>query len=158
MRRAAKWRQSSSQRGNLSFTSLRRTISQVRNDSYSIEICSTLGGNRVNPPSVWENANSGSGMVTPAGTIFVAKVFNPAKRAFLFIFALGKRIATLEGRVRALETALGTQPADACPFCGERAMRKTQSGALMGDQGRQWWSDVWTCKSCGKSESRRQKL
>lgn len=90
----------------------------------------------------------------------------PAERQLFFhavdwakrVFAIGKRVATLEARVLALEDALGKQPADACHFCGERAMRKTASGHLMGDQGRQWWQDVWTCEKCGKTETRNFKL
>ena len=33
------------------------------------------------------------------------------------------RAATLEARVTALEEALAKQPADVCPYCGERAVR-----------------------------------
>lgn len=73
---------------------------------------------------------------------------NNAKQVFEF----GKRIATLEERVTALEEALKTQPANACPFCGERAMRKTEDGRLLGSPGQQWKTDVWTCKTCGQTE------
>jgi len=97
-------------------------------------------------------------MITTAETSFVARFFGPVKRAFSFVFALGKRIATLEARVSALEQALGTQPADACPYCGERAMRLSKQSMLMGNQGKQWTEDDWTCKECGKTERRRKKL
>jgi hypothetical protein len=93
-------------------------------------------------------------MLTPAEMSLGAKIAAWAKRTILF----GKRIATLESRIAALEKALSKQPADACPFCGERAMRKTTSGHLMGDQGKQWWQDGWTCEKCGKTETRHFKL
>ena len=75
------------------------------------------------------------------------------KHAFTYIFALGKRIATLEARVTQLEAALGKQPAEACPYCGERAMRKTQEGRLLGGSSK-WKQDIWTCETCNKSEVR----
>jgi hypothetical protein len=31
-------------------------------------------------------------------------------------------------------------------------------GHLMGDQGKQWWQDVWTCEKCGKTQTRHHKL
>lgn len=39
------------------------------------------------------------------------------------IFSIAKRVATLEARITELELRLDRQPADACPYCGERAMR-----------------------------------
>jgi ribosomal protein L37AE/L43A len=93
-------------------------------------------------------------MLTPAGMSLGTKIVAWAKRTILF----GKRIATLEARLAAIEDALAKQPADACPFCGERAMRMTHAGHLLGDQGRQWWEDVWTCEKCGKAQPRRHKL
>jgi hypothetical protein len=67
-------------------------------------------------------------MLTPAEGHVLSRVLAWGKKTF----ALAKQIATLEARVAALEESLGKQPADACPFCGERAMRKTRAGPLMG--------------------------
>ena len=67
--------------------------------------------------------------------------FGWLKRAFTYFEKFAKRYATLEERVTALEEALKKQPADACEFCGERAMRKTEAGPLMGNQGTQWHID-----------------
>ncbi len=93
-------------------------------------------------------------MLTPAEMSYGAKAVGWAKRIFL----IGKRIAMLETRVTALEAALGKQPPEACPFCGERAMRMTDPGHLLGDQGRQWYVEVWTCEKCTKEQPRRHKL
>ena len=82
------------------------------------------------------------------------KIWGWAKQVVL----IGKRIATLEARVTALEEALAKQPADACPFCGERGMRMTSKCVLLGDQGSQWWEEYWTCEKCAKSETRHRKL
>ena len=68
------------------------------------------------------------------------------------LFALGKRIATLEARVSALEAALGKHPPDVCDYCGERGMRKTHSYSAMGVT--PFRSDDWTCEKCGKTEYR----
>jgi hypothetical protein len=65
-----------------------------------------------------------------------------------YIFKLGKRIATLESRVTALEETLKTAPADACPFCGELAMRLTEQSRLLGNPGQQWTDETWTCEKC----------
>jgi hypothetical protein len=89
--------------------------------------------------------------LTPA---LLNRGFGWAKR----LFAMTKRIATLEARVGALEEALAKQPADACPFCGERAMRMIASSPLLGDQGHQWWQESWTCGKCDKPQVRHLKL
>jgi uncharacterized protein with PIN domain len=78
------------------------------------------------------------------------KIAGGAKR----VFAYGKQIATLEERITALEKALTQHPADVCDYCGERAMRKISSSRVMGATKGQWRHDVWTCKKCGKSETR----
>jgi hypothetical protein len=67
------------------------------------------------------------------------------------LFALGKRIATLEARVSALEAALEKHPPDVCDYCGERGMRKTLS---FGDPSNQSREEVWTCEKCGNAETR----
>jgi hypothetical protein len=89
-------------------------------------------------------------MTTP---VFGWKWLLSAKNALTRVFAYGKQIAMLEARVTALEAALGKQPADACPFCGERAMRKTQDGRIFRGA-KQWKQDVWTCQACKKTEVR----
>jgi hypothetical protein len=89
-------------------------------------------------------------MTTPVEVHFSWKWI---KSAFTRVFAYGKQIATLEARVTALEDTLAKQPADACPFCGERAMRKTQEGRILGGA-KQWKQDVWTCQVCKKTEIR----
>jgi ribosomal protein L37AE/L43A len=65
-----------------------------------------------------------------------------------------RRIASLEARVTALEEAQGSQMPDACPKCGERAMRRAQPGRLLGPGGNQWRQDVWKCEKCGDEETR----
>jgi uncharacterized protein with PIN domain len=82
------------------------------------------------------------------------KVWGWAKQAFL----IGKRIATLEARVTALEEALQKQRPDACPFCGEHAMRMSSKSVLLGNQGTQWWEEYWICEKCGKNETKHRKL
>jgi hypothetical protein len=92
-------------------------------------------------------------MVTSVEAHFGWKWLLSAKNAFTLVFAYGKQIAMLETRVSALEAALAKQPADTCPFCGERAMRKTQDGKLWGGA-KQWKKDFWTCQACKKTEVR----
>jgi hypothetical protein len=93
-------------------------------------------------------------MTTPIEVHAGARVLGQIKHAATYIFQLGKRIATLEGRVTILEAALAKQPADACPFCGERAMRKTVDGRLFGGAPNQWKEDSWTCNVCNQTEKR----
>jgi hypothetical protein len=93
-------------------------------------------------------------MLTPAEGHALSRVLAWGKRTLAF----AKRIAMLEARVAALEEALGGQPADACPFCGERAMRMTHGGRLLGDQGKQWWEEVWTCEKCSNTQVRPHRL
>ena len=73
-----------------------------------------------------------------------------AKRAL----AYGKRYATLEARVEALEAALAKQPPDACPKCGERAMRLHYTWGLQGRSPNQYRRDDWKCEKCGHLEQR----
>jgi len=89
-------------------------------------------------------------MTTPVEFHFGWKWF---KNAFTRVYDYGKRLAALEARVTTLENALKKQPADACPFCGARAMRKTEDGRLWGGA-KQWKNDVWTCQECKKTEIR----
>jgi ribosomal protein L37AE/L43A len=93
-------------------------------------------------------------MTGPAEASVIWRGWLLIKRGLTYVFVLGKRIATLEARVTALEEALGKQSADACPYCGERAMRKTKDGMLFGPPGKQSKQDVWTCKSCNGVEKR----
>jgi hypothetical protein len=92
-------------------------------------------------------------MVTPVEAHFGWKWLLAAKNAFTRVFAYSKQIAMLEARVTALEATLAKQPADACKFCGERAMRKIQDGRLWGGP-KQWKKDVWACQACKKTEVR----
>jgi hypothetical protein len=79
-----------------------------------------------------EAKGKGGVMTTPAEVGAAKKAFDWSKNGATYVFRLAKRIATLEERVTELENALKKQPADACPFCGERAMRKTEEGRLLG--------------------------
>jgi uncharacterized protein with PIN domain len=99
-----------------------------------------------------------SAMTTPIEAHIGAKGLGWIRQAATYVFKFGKRIATLEERVTALEDALKKQPADACPYCGERGMRLSKQSLLMGDPGKQWTQDVWTCEKCGRKETRRKKL
>jgi hypothetical protein len=92
-------------------------------------------------------------MTTPVEAHFGWKWLVAAKNALTRVFAYSKQIAMLEARVSALEATLAKQPADACPFCGDRAMRKTQD-ALHWSGAKQWKQDVWTCQACKKTEIR----
>jgi DNA-directed RNA polymerase subunit RPC12/RpoP len=92
--------------------------------------------------------------ITPAEVSLGAKIWGWVKS----VIAVGKRFAELEARVTALELALKTAPADACPYCGERAMRLKEQGYLLGDPGKQWTEEIWNCASCGKDYAERQKL
>ena len=76
------------------------------------------------------------------------------KRALSF----AQRVATLEARVAALEDALRKQPGDACPFCGERAMRMKEQSRLLGNQGTQWWEEYWICEKCNKINTQHHKF
>jgi hypothetical protein len=84
----------------------------------------------------------------------IPKVWGWIKRVFL----LSKRIATLETRVTTLEQMLTCQPPDACPYCGERAMRLTEQSNLLGDAGKQWTWEIWTCEKCEQKDKRFKKL
>jgi hypothetical protein len=70
------------------------------------------------------------------------------------VFAFGKRIATLEARVSALEAALEKHSPDVCDFCGERGMRKTSAYAGPAPGGKTMSRSEWTCGKCGRSEPR----
>jgi uncharacterized protein with PIN domain len=96
--------------------------------------------------------------VTPVEISFGAKALGLVRKYWGKIFVSVKRVQTLEDRISALEESLGKQPADACPYCGERGMRLTEQSPLYGDPGKKWSEDVWTCEKCGKRERRRKKL
>jgi hypothetical protein len=97
-------------------------------------------------------------MVTPAEVHVGQRALDWIKRGAIYLFKLGKRIATLEERVTALEEALKTAPPDACPFCGERAMRLREQSGVMGNPGKQWTEEIWNCAKCGKNYTERQKI
>jgi hypothetical protein len=73
-------------------------------------------------------------MVTPAEIGLGARIVGWFKSWFSGIW---KRRVSLEARVTALENALKTMAPEACPYCGERAMRLKEQLALMGNQGSQ---------------------
>lgn len=97
-------------------------------------------------------------MVTPVEVGAGKTLWSWIKSNAQKIFKLGKRIATLEERVTALEDALKKQPGDECPYCGERAMRLTEQSGLLGNQGSQWTEEDWTCEKCGKIYQERTPL
>ena len=76
------------------------------------------------------------------------------KHGATYLFVLGKRIATLEARVTELEATLEKQPPDACPKCGERAMRLENTWGLRGSGADQRRIDGWKCEKCGHQEQR----
>jgi hypothetical protein len=111
----------------------------------------------VSPNAACENSN-GSAMVTPAEIKTGTTAWGWIKNAVTYVVRLAKRVATLEERVTALESALETQPPDACPFCGERAMRLTEQSMVKGDPGKQWMEEYWTCEKCTKEYCKAKKL
>src|SRR5271169_908848 len=103
------------------------------------------------PFSVCEKLNEASAMLTPAEIISLrVKTVACAKR----IFHMGKRIATLEARVTKLEELLSTQPADACPYCGERSLRMSHAGHVRGSPPNAWRYETWACGKCGRQDQR----
>jgi uncharacterized protein with PIN domain len=94
-------------------------------------------------------------MNTPAELGLIAKAWGWLQR----IWRYGKRIADLESRVTAIEESLKTQPPDACPYCGEHAMRlKEQKESIWGSSGNQWYEETWTCEKCGKDYDKRKRV
>ena len=89
-------------------------------------------------------------MLTPAERHLFSRAWAWMKQGF----ELARRVATLEARVTALEEAQGKQLPDACPNCGERAMRRTHVSHIFGSAPNQWRQDGWTCEKCGNSETR----
>jgi uncharacterized protein with PIN domain len=90
-------------------------------------------------------------MTTPIELGAAKKTFDWLKNGATYVFRLAKRIATLEERVTALEDALKNAPADACPYCGERALRLShQSSTAMGTHPKRWTEETWTCGKCNK--------
>ncbi|HMH97605.1 MAG TPA: hypothetical protein VK577_13630 [Bradyrhizobium sp.] len=90
-------------------------------------------------------------MMTPVEAHAGKKALDWIKGAATYLWKLGKRIATLEERITALEDALKSAPANACPYCGERALRLThQSLTAMGTHPKRWTEETWTCGKCTK--------
>lgn len=90
-------------------------------------------------------------MVTPVEVGAGKKALDWLKGGATYLWKLGKRIATLEERVSALEESLKSAPADACPYCGERDMRLTnQNPMAMGTHPKRWTEETWTCGKCKK--------
>jgi hypothetical protein len=95
-------------------------------------------------------------MVTPVEAHAGKKALDWVKGGATYLWRLGKRIATLEERVTALEQQLKTAPADACPYCGERAMRLTkQPSMIKGDHPKRWTEEIWTCGACKQNYTER---
>jgi ribosomal protein L37AE/L43A len=69
-------------------------------------------------------------------------------------FAFGKRYASLESRITAVEAALKKRPPDACPKCGERSMRLSKTWGVKGSSPNEYRIDDWQCGSCGHYEQR----
>jgi len=89
--------------------------------------------------------------VTPIEAHVGRKTLDWIKGAATYLWRLGKRIATLEERVSALEEALKSAPPEACPYCGERAQRLShQSLTAMGTHPKRWTEETWTCGKCNK--------
>jgi hypothetical protein len=95
---------------------------------------------------------------TPADIGLITKITGALRSYGARIFAIGKRIATLEERVTALEEALKTAPAESCPFCGARAQRLTYQSIPMGNPGKQWIEETWTCAECKRDYIAREKI
>ena len=96
-------------------------------------------------------------MVTPVEAHVGKKTLEWIKHGATYVFRLAKRIATLEERVSALENQLKkAAPADACRYCGERALRLSeQPSCAMGTHPKKWTEEIWTCAKCGKQDIRR---
>jgi hypothetical protein len=91
-------------------------------------------------------------MMTPVEANAGKKAFDWIKGGATYLWRLGKRIATLEERVTALEEQLkSAAPPDACPYCGERALRLThQNLTVMGSHPKTWTEETSTCAKCNK--------
>jgi hypothetical protein len=105
----------------------------------------------------WDTVESRQEM-TPIEASGIWKVWPSIKRALTYVFALGKRIATLEERVTHLEETLKTAPAESCPFCGARAQRLTHQSLPMGNPGKQWIEETWNCTECKRDYIDRKKI
>jgi hypothetical protein len=99
-------------------------------------------------------------MVTPVEAHIGRKTLEGIKNAATYLWKMGKRIATLEERVTALEEQLknGPIPADACPYCGERALRLTEQSRAQGSHPKRWIEEYWTCGKCGKEYTKHKAL
>ena len=64
------------------------------------------------------------------------------------------RVDGIEQRLTKLEQLLAKAPGDACPKCGERAMRLTQPGRRLGSYPKEFRHDKWTCEKCGHLDER----
>jgi hypothetical protein len=118
-------------------------------------ICSTFGGNLVSPFSARENSIvEWSTMTTPVETYVGKKTLDSIKHGAMYVFKLGRRIATLEARVTELEAKLAKRLPDGCPKCGEMAMRVTSNWGINGSPPNQWRQDEWKCEKCEYHEPR----
>jgi isopropylmalate/homocitrate/citramalate synthase len=70
--------------------------------------------------------------MTPVDASAAKRAFDTVKGWVTYLWRLGKRIATLEERVTAIEESLKIAPPEACPYCGERAMRLHWQSGVMG--------------------------
>jgi hypothetical protein len=93
---------------------------------------------------------------TPVDIGWIAKGLGFFRKYVGQVFAYGKRIATLEDRVTQLEARLSKQPGDACPYCGELAMRLTKQHSMVkGDHPKRWTEETWTCGECAQTYTER---
>ncbi len=98
----------------------------------------------------WRNSGSGSDIVTLTEWPVAGRIVGWGKKAI----AVARRVATLESRVKLLEGRLEKQPPDACPGCGERAMRRTEAGHVSPSSASSVRRDLWTCQKCAQEEYR----
>ena len=80
------------------------------------------------------------------------------KKAWEWVKQYARRYAELEARVTALEKRLERQPPEACPYCGELAMRMSEPPHSMGDPGKKWIREYWKCGACTKEQRREYKM
>src|SRR5437879_5839327 len=60
------------------------------------------------------------------------------------------KVAEFERRISTLEAALADSPADACPFCGNRAWRLKEAGY----SDREARRETWACASCHEEQEK----
>ena len=64
------------------------------------------------------------------------------------------RVDKLEQRIADLESRLSRAPGEACPACGEYAMRLHTKGRVVGSFPMERRTDVWECGACGHKDEK----